>query len=448
MAENILSCDGAVQFTDMSVNEPSAWLWNFGDGNSATSANPLHVYEEEGVYSISLEVCNALGCDDFSLDNYITVDFTSTYCDTLILGNNTAEITEVCNGVLLDNGGNGPYLSQMIDRITIAPPGAVTVSLTFDFIDFETCCDGLRIYDGPNTLSPLIGDFKSTSDLPPGQTVISTGASITVEQYANNFTVFEGFSAYWDCQLAEDAPISDFNYVIVDTCLGIVEFIDETQNYPSTWNWMVEDNTYSTQNIIHQFEQSGTYDITLNTCNVIDCNEITLPFTIDGVLFVDWDVPDYVEVGIPTSFSDNTENAMNWNWNFGNGNVSGVPSPITFYNEIGTYTITLTVATPTCERTVSKIIEVVPVGIHTASKPTCTIYPNPSTGQVQINYPFSEYPNSQLSIHNAVGQKLYHTTANTSNTLHLNLSTYPKGIYFLLIENQAHKSYHKLLLQQ
>ncbi len=49
-------------------------LWDLGDGNTSTEISPTHVYEESGVYSISLEVISPIGCfaaDSFA--NFITI---------------------------------------------------------------------------------------------------------------------------------------------------------------------------------------------------------------------------------------------------------------------------------------------------------------------------------------------------------------------------------------
>lgn len=57
----ILQPGQAVSLQDTSTNNPTRWNWDFGDGNTATSANTTHVYADEGTYSVRLTVSNEGG---------------------------------------------------------------------------------------------------------------------------------------------------------------------------------------------------------------------------------------------------------------------------------------------------------------------------------------------------------------------------------------------------
>jgi PKD repeat protein len=52
-----------VHFTDKSQNNPTSFLWFFGDGSSSTEENPSHVYTIPGFYSVSLTATNSAGSD-------------------------------------------------------------------------------------------------------------------------------------------------------------------------------------------------------------------------------------------------------------------------------------------------------------------------------------------------------------------------------------------------
>ena len=72
---SVNSCTGEVNFYDNSSCNPvaTAWLWNFGDGNTSTEQNPTHIYLMNGMYSVSLQVTNTNGTHTLSVPNYIEI---------------------------------------------------------------------------------------------------------------------------------------------------------------------------------------------------------------------------------------------------------------------------------------------------------------------------------------------------------------------------------------
>jgi len=62
-----------VQFTDTSLNTPTSWLWDFGDGTTATAQNPDHTYQNAGIYTVILTATNADGSESKTMPEYITV---------------------------------------------------------------------------------------------------------------------------------------------------------------------------------------------------------------------------------------------------------------------------------------------------------------------------------------------------------------------------------------
>ena len=50
-----------VDFTDTSVNSPTSWAWDFGDGATSTEQSPSHSYTTAGSYAVSLTATNSGG---------------------------------------------------------------------------------------------------------------------------------------------------------------------------------------------------------------------------------------------------------------------------------------------------------------------------------------------------------------------------------------------------
>lgn len=98
-ADNTTITEGeTVQFTDLSTNNPTDWLWTFNGATPSTSEDPdpKVSYMHEGKYSVTLEVRNRAGANVITRDKYISVSPPTT---DLTFINNT------CTEVLIDING-------------------------------------------------------------------------------------------------------------------------------------------------------------------------------------------------------------------------------------------------------------------------------------------------------------------------------------------------------
>ena len=62
-----------VQFKDHSTNNPTSWKWDFGDGTTSTTHNPLHTYIKAGSLTVTLTATNAAGSSTLTKTAYIKV---------------------------------------------------------------------------------------------------------------------------------------------------------------------------------------------------------------------------------------------------------------------------------------------------------------------------------------------------------------------------------------
>ena len=62
-----------VSFTDLSSGAPTSWLWSFGDGDTSSARNPVHVYDQPGTYTVRLDVTGPGGSDSLTRSNYVSV---------------------------------------------------------------------------------------------------------------------------------------------------------------------------------------------------------------------------------------------------------------------------------------------------------------------------------------------------------------------------------------
>jgi PKD repeat protein len=62
-----------VNFFDRSTGNPLRWNWDFGDGSISHEANPVHLYPQDGEYTVRLFVANQYGSDEITKPEKIIV---------------------------------------------------------------------------------------------------------------------------------------------------------------------------------------------------------------------------------------------------------------------------------------------------------------------------------------------------------------------------------------
>jgi PKD repeat protein len=155
-ADKLVTCVGEpVTFFDESFNGISEWSWDFGDGNTATGADPLlhkdpiHTYAAPGVYTVALTAGN--GVDNVSVQKtaFIKVldvnelqapfaeGFENAFPGEVWFTENPAEdITFEVNS----NAAFSGTKSMRIRNYSIAEEGAVDaiITSTYDFSNYES----------------------------------------------------------------------------------------------------------------------------------------------------------------------------------------------------------------------------------------------------------------------------------------------------------------------
>ena len=210
-----------VTFTDLSINQVNTWAWSFGDGGTSTVQNPIHTYQNAGVYTIGLTVTGVGGTDSEVKTAYITVN----------------ETTPVAGFSGLPLTGEWPLDVQFTNTST----GEIT-SYSWDFGD-----------GGQSTLQNPTYAYINVGLYTVSLTVSGPGGTDT-EIKTNYIDVTN-----------PPAPIADF---IGDPVSGdaplTVSFTDLTQGNVTSWFWDFGDRFMtSDQNPTHTYVNTGSYTITL-----------------------------------------------------------------------------------------------------------------------------------------------------------------------------------------
>ncbi len=308
-----------VNFTNTSTGAVS-YQWTFGDGGTSTLAAPTHTYTNFGVYDVRLIVTNASGCTD-TLNQAALIEITAP--DVQING--------------LPRTGCAP-LSMVFGTTVSSVDPIVSYAWTF-------------------------GDGGTGTGANPAHTY-STAGNYTVQVIITTASGCTDTATVPNAIILGTKPVAGFTANPRDVCAKIpVNFTDQSTGTITQWLWSFGDGSTSTdQNPIHEYQDTGYFDVQLIVWNN-GCPD-TLTFT------------DYIHVKPPIAsfaqtflcgnpwqrtFTDQSIGADQWTWNFGDGTTSTQQNPVHTYADTGTYTITLTVfnISTGCDHVTTQTIKIV-----------------------------------------------------------------------------------------
>lgn len=98
------SCNGTIDFQDLSTQGPVTWAWDFGDGGTSNLQNPSHTYTTNGTYTVTLTTTNANGNDAEVKSNYVTINMpaapTVAASTVTVQSGQTANLSVTSNGTI------------------------------------------------------------------------------------------------------------------------------------------------------------------------------------------------------------------------------------------------------------------------------------------------------------------------------------------------------------
>lgn len=158
-ADVVSGCPGfTVQFTDISYNNPTSWLWTFPGGTPATSTDqhPVVTYNNAGTYNhVYLVATNAFGSDSVSKLNYIAVSPQITPAITVIPNDTVCEGTSVL--LKSSNAQNYLWYPNNFGNISFSTDTSGVYALrTIDVFGCATYSDTVHIVVLPVPLATTI----------------------------------------------------------------------------------------------------------------------------------------------------------------------------------------------------------------------------------------------------------------------------------------------------
>lgn len=157
----------SVQFTDMSAGEVESYLWDFGNGQTSTQANPMASYPDAGVYDVSLTVTGASGASTMVAESLIIVDDLPTagiscFADTGIAPFTTTCASTAVNADTLEwtfaNGASVFVSNEASPTVTLDQPGTYSVTqVATNAVGTDTATTSIDVVVFAVTVTPVAG---------------------------------------------------------------------------------------------------------------------------------------------------------------------------------------------------------------------------------------------------------------------------------------------------
>uniref|UniRef100_UPI003869E9F5 PKD domain-containing protein n=1 Tax=Cellulophaga sp. Ld12 TaxID=3229535 RepID=UPI003869E9F5 len=327
-----------VQFTGDTSSDPDTgdvltYAWDFGDGSTATTANPSHSFTTAGTYTVTLTVTDD-GTPALNSTDTITIIVTDANQAPTAIG--TSDITS----------GEASLAVQFTGDTSSDPDNGDVLTYAWDFGDGSTATTA-----NPSHTFTTAGTYNVTLTVTDDGTpaLSSSEATITITVNAP----------------ANQAPTAVASSDITSGEASLaVQFTGDTSSDPDTgdvltYAWDFGDgSTATTANPAHTFTTAGTYDVTLTVTDdgtpALSSSEVTITITVTApanqapTAIATSDINSGeasldVQFTGDTSTDPDTGDVLTYAWDFGDGSTATSANPAHTFTTAGTYDVTLTV---------------------------------------------------------------------------------------------------------
>ncbi len=313
----------STNFTNLSTlttSSISAYLWDFGDGNTSTNQNPMHQFNDTGRYVIRLTVYGANGCE-------------ASLARTIVIS--PTPVPNFTSGVACP--GNPMQFTDQTQSFN-----DVIVRYSWDFGDntFSNIKNPSKIYDSAGLYKVLL----SVTNL--------AGCVDSISKFVPVYTIPDlGFSY--------DAQCATLDMLLQNTTTGLDSM---------SFKWTFGDGTFSTaENPLKSFANPGTYAVKLWALSDKGCEDSIVQF----VPVYPRPVADFLpsdsqfclnnqDLFFTNNSSIDTGSFTNF-WHFGDAQNSTQSNPLHRYADTGLFQVSLMLqSNQNCKDTAVKWVRIVP----------------------------------------------------------------------------------------
>jgi Peptidase family C25/CUB domain/Secretion system C-terminal sorting domain/Peptidase family C25, C terminal ig-like domain len=320
---------------------------------------------------------------------------------TFIMGNNT---TTTCGGIFYDSGGPTANYNDNENFTYTFNPGTTGAMIRADFSAFdiepETSCgyDWLKVFNGADISSPLLGTFCGTSI--PG-TFESTSGPLTFQFHSDYSVNLTGWVADISCA---DGPLNiDANAFPTDVCLGSSSQLvaiptGGSGNYTYQWDPVTYLDNPTSRTPISTPTANISYTVSVNdgsttlTSGPVSLTVHPLPST-----------PVITFTGGSLTSCSSTGNQ----WYLNDAMIPGATNPVYIPSTTGIYYVVVSDLVSGCPSLPSNSINFLMTGINPSGmEGLVSVYPNPFREKITISYILQEAGAVKISLFDAFGKEV------------------------------------------
>ncbi len=403
-----------VNFTSQVQNATSI-LWNFGDGQTSTAANPTHTYASEGSYTITLTASNQCGDVTFTKNMLIVLQPVAMF---------GATVTQICQGQSVSfinqssanstsfnwtfEGGIPATSTAENPVVSYASPGVYGVTLTVSNsngqntlsqpgyitvvgpvpVGFQSSVTG-NVITLTNTASPVDSVQWTVSGNGFSQTATGSVASVTVPANGS-YTITQityGFCGY---SVAGNSTVEVTGYCTASFsagtgCPGQPVTVNNNSVNATSYQWILEGGNPSTSTEANPpviYSQPGTYQVTLIASNGLGSDTFTSSITVIPLPVASF---DFVSNNGQADFTFTGSNTTEINWDFGDGGKANGTMTTHTYTKTGSYIVTVRAVNACGQSVITKTIDIIVSSTTDISLDAIRVSPNPNNGQFNVS---------------------------------------------------------------